>query len=43
MGALAVNRLHERLRQDMPETVRILVQPSIIVRESVLDLNSMAP
>ncbi len=43
MGALAVNRLYERLRQDMPETVRILVQPSIIVRESVLDLNSMAP
>lgn len=42
MGALAVNRLHERLRQDMPETVRILVQPSIIVRGSVLDLNSLS-
>jgi len=42
MGALAVNRLHERLLQDMPETVRILVQPSIVVRGTVLDLNSLS-
>ena len=40
MGALAVNRLHERLRMDMPENVRILVRARIVVRGSVLDLNA---
>lgn len=40
MGALAVNRLHERMQNAMPETVRMQVQPSIVVRSSVLDRNA---
>lgn len=42
MGALAVNRLHERIKMHMPESVRTLVQPSIVVRESVLDRNTQS-
>lgn len=41
VGALAVTRLHERICQDLPERVHILVQPSIVVRETVLDLNHL--
>ena len=40
MGALAVNRLHERIQLKMPETVRIMVQPRILIRRTVLNLNS---
>lgn len=40
MGALAVNRLHERIQLEMPETVHIMVQPRILVRRTVLNLNS---
>lgn len=42
MGALAVDRLHERLSLQTPETVRTLVQPSIVVRSTVLDRNPPA-
>lgn len=42
VGALAVMRLHERIQQELPERVHILVQPSIIVRGSVLNLNRMS-
>lgn len=41
VGALAVTRLHERMRHDPAERIHILVQPSIVVRGTVLDLNSM--
>lgn len=40
MGALAVDRLHERLTLQIPETVRTLVQPNIVVRNTVLDRNA---
>ena len=40
MGALAVTRLHERIRGNLPETVRILVRPKVVVRGTVLDLNA---
>lgn len=39
MGALAVFRLHERLQSPIPESVRLLIQPSIVVRGSVLNRN----
>ena len=40
MGALAVIRLHDRLCNSIPEIVRTLVRPQIVVRGTVLDLNS---
>lgn len=40
MGALAVVRLHDRLSNSIPEIVRTLVRPQIVVRGTVLDLNS---
>ena len=42
VGALAVTRLHERIKQDLSERVHILVQPSIVVRGTVLDLNNLS-
>jgi len=40
MGALAVNRLCERLEQPIPETVCILLRPEIVIRGTVLDHNA---
>lgn len=40
MGALAVARLHERMQNNIPEIVRLLVRPRIVVRGTVLDLNA---
>ena len=40
MGALAVVRLHERMQNNIPETVRLMVRPRIVVRGTVLDLNA---
>ncbi len=40
MGALAVIRLHERMQHNIPETVRLMVRPHIVVRGTVLALNA---
>ena len=39
MGALAVSRLAERIKDPSIETVHIEVLPELVVRDSVLDLN----
>ena len=43
MGGLAVSRLHERLQYHMPENVRTLIQPSIVVRGTVRNRNAPDP
>lgn len=40
MGALAVIRLHEKMQHKIPENVRILLRPRIVIRGTVLDLNA---
>ena len=43
MGGLAVSRLHERLQYHMPENVRTLIQPSIVVRGTIRNRNASDP
>lgn len=40
MGALSVVRLHEKMQHNIPETVRLMVRPRIVVRGTVLDLTA---
>lgn len=40
MGALSVVRLHEKVQHNIPETVRLMVRPRIVVRGTVLDLTA---